>query len=189
MKNTINFQALTEYAKSFSGLTDQHEAVLASVKNEIFQRIPHITDAFYAKLITIEKTKPFLEGKIESLKKTHSKWLESLFSSAFDSHYTEAMYKVGDVHVKINLPVEFMAGSMTLLSNLIISEIETLTLDSTKKAELTNAVISAIGFCLLIMQQSYQTSFLQRELEPFLKMTGISETLFSNLSSAYTPSN
>ena len=49
----------------------------------------------------------------------------------------------------------------------------------------TAAVNSVLGFTLMVMQQSYESSRLAEELEKFLKITGMSRILFDNLASAY----
>lgn len=112
--------------------------------------------------------------------------MEGLFSGPFDKAYTEHMYKVGDTHVKVKLPVEFMAGAMTLINNRLIELIvETYGDDKERCAQILTAVSAVTGMALLVMQQSYQASTLAEELERFLKISGMSRTLFANLANAY----
>ena len=74
-----------------------------------------------------EEATRFLEGRVDNLKSLHTRWLESLFTGPYDEKYVESLYNVGYVHVKVNLPVEFMAGAMTLInSHLIRAQVETL---------------------------------------------------------------
>ena len=44
---------------------------------------------------------------------------------------------------------------------------------------------AVLGFSLMVMQESYQSSSLAAELEKFLAITGMSRTLFDNLALAY----
>jgi hypothetical protein len=182
----IDFEQLTQYAKQFTGLTPDLEHALIGLSSEMKPRLPGITDSFYSVLHDIPKAKPFLEGRIDALKQTHIGWLEQVFSGPYDADYVRAMYHVGDVHVKVELPVEFMAGAMTLVSvrlNELLGEI--LVDDKSRLKKATAAVNSVLGFTLMVMQQSYETSRLAEELEKFLKITGMSRTLFDNLASAY----
>jgi hypothetical protein len=97
------------------------------------------------------------------------------------------MYQVGDVHVRAKLPVEFMAGAMTLVGTRINQLLGDLLVHNPEM--LTKAVVAvnaALGFTLMVMQQSYESSRLAEELEKFLKITGMSRTLFDNLASAYS---
>ncbi|NJD05908.1 MAG: hypothetical protein FIA97_05350 [Methylococcaceae bacterium] len=182
----INFEHMTEYAKQFAGLTPEREEILKSLAPVIVPRLSKITDAFYGTLSTIKEASPFLEGRIDVLKQTHLRWLTSLFSGTYDSEYTKAMHRVGDVHVKVKLPVEFMAGGTTLIGDLLLADLDELFRDDPKaRTDAVGAVNAILGFSLIIMQQSFQDSSLHAELEKFLKITGMSRALFNNLAAAY----
>lgn len=181
-----DFDKLSRYAKSFTGLTPEREALLVEVGKQIKPKLAGITEDFYRELLAIPEASAFLDDRVESLKKTHIRWMEGLFSGPYDRTYTEHMYKVGDVHVKVRLPVEFMAGAMTLINNRLIELIvETYGDDKQRCAEILTAVSAVTGMTLLVMQQSYQAASLAEELERFLKISGMSRTLFANLAAAY----
>jgi len=183
---THDFEKLTQYAKSFTGLTEEYELLLKEVGPEIIPNLKSVTENFYAQLSLIPETKSYLEGRIESLQAMHTQWLEGLFTNDFDTGYTESMYRVGDVHVKVHLPVEFMSGGMTLINNQLIPLVVNLFhSDSEKCTKVLSAINAATGFSLLTMQQSYQEASIAEELEKFLKISGMSKVLFSNLAAAY----
>lgn len=181
-----NFDTLMAYAKSFSGITPESENLLKEASSIITPKLSGITEDFYRHLLTIPEATRFLEGRVELLKTMHTRWLESLFIGPFDKAYVEYMYKVGHVHVKVDLPVEFMAGGMTLINNrLVRALVEVYADNSAHLANMLEAVNAITGMSLFIMQQSYQEASIAVELERFLKITGISRTLFGNLSLAY----
>lgn len=185
MKN-IDFDELNQYAKQFAKLDDDKIAMLHSISTDLIPHLQQVTDDFYAHLSTIEKAKPFLEGRIETLKSTHHAWMKDILTGSFDAEYTQQMYKVGDVHVKVKLPVEFMAGMTIIkdgLSNVVLNTYQD---DASKQQEALAAINAALGFSLLVMQESYQSSALAEELEKFLLITGMSRTLFDNLARAYS---
>lgn len=183
----INITELTTYCKAFSGLTPEREALLKEIGDELIPHLSFVTDAFYAELDKIERAKPFLEGRMEGLKETHEAWLKGIFIQDFNDDYTKMLYHVGDVHVKIALPVEFMAGAMTQIQrNMTPILFDLFSADSARLVEITQAIIAALGFSLQIMQESYQSSTLTSELEKFLKITGMSRVLFNNLARAYS---
>jgi hypothetical protein len=186
MSKTDLFE-LTTYAKAFSELTPEREACLLEIGEILKPRLGQVTDRFYETLQTIRKAQPFIEGRVDALKKTHRMWLEGLFTGPFDENFAAAMYRVGDVHVKVKLPVEFMAGATTLigqeLTQLVIDAYGS---DPAKCRDALTAINAILGFCLLIMQESYQSSTLASELEKFLQITGMSRTLFNNLAAAYS---
>lgn len=181
-----NFIQLTDYAKAFTGLTPEKETMLKAAGTAIKPGLPEVTDRFYTTLQSIERTAPYIEGRLESLKSTHQSWLEGLFTGPFDAAYTQAMYRVGEVHVKVGLPVEFMSGGMSLIGDELIALVHRTFSDDPSQAQgLLKAINSVMGFSLLIMQQSYQNSSLAAELERFLAITGMSRPLFENLAGAY----
>lgn len=182
----VDFESLTAYAKSFSGLTPEREELLSRIGPELSDSLPKITEAFYAKLATIPQASRFLEGRVELLKKTHLNWLNSLFKGPFDVDYAKGMYKVGHVHVKVQLPVEFMAGGVALIADSLIEEVERRYVsDSALRLGALHAINAILGFNLIIMQQSFQNSSLNEELDKFLKITGISRALFNNLAAVF----
>ncbi|MEJ2452959.1 MAG: protoglobin domain-containing protein [Candidatus Thiodiazotropha sp.] len=182
----MDLSRLTAYAKAFTGLTPEKEALLIEAGPDIKSGLPEVTQHFYDTLQTIERTAPYIEGRLEQLKSTHLAWLQGLFSGPFDTDYTQAMYRVGAVHVKVGLPVEFMSGGMSLITQELIELIgRTYGEDASRCRAVLKALNGVMGFSLLIMQQSYQNASLAAELERFLSITGMSRSLFENLAGAY----
>jgi hypothetical protein len=184
--NDIDYEQLTAYTKQFTGFSDEMASVLIGLSEQIKPHLPAVTDDFYNVLQAIPKAQPFLDGRIDTLKQTHMRWLEQVFAGPFDVNYTKDMYHVGDVHVKVGLPVEFMAGAMTLVGTRINDLLGKLLQDDPSRLRTAITAVNAVlGFTLMVMQQSYESSRLAEELEKFLKITGMSRTLFDNLASAY----
>jgi hypothetical protein len=182
-----NFFELVAYGKSFSGLTPELEACLKNIGPIITPHLKKVTDSFYEQLGTIPVTEQYLAGRIEHLKSAHLQWLTSLFTLEVDAHFASGLYKIGDVHVKVNLPVEFMAGAMTLINTELIKIVlETMSDDIEQCSKALQAINAVTGLALMIMQQSYQASSMAEELEKFLKISGMSRTLFTNLAKAYS---
>ncbi len=182
----MDYIQLTEYTKAFTGLTPDKEALLLQAGSAIKPGLADVTERFYNVLQGIDKTAPFIEGRLDQLKSTHLAWLEGLFTGPFDASYCEAMFKVGQVHAKVDLPVEFMSGGISLIAEELINLIgKTYGEDQQRCLELLKAVNAIMGFSLLIMQQSFQNSSLAAELDRFLAITGMSQNLFENLASAY----
>jgi len=184
-----DFVELTRYAKQFSGLTTEKENVLLSIKDEISPLLVKVTDNFYDVMNDIPEAASYLEGRIKGLKQTHLDWMGSIFSGPYDETYTKSMYNVGDVHVRVNLPVEFMSGGITLVCNELYKIIfETYGQDSVKTHNIISAINSAMGFSLFVMQKSYHAS-IDEALEKFLIITGMSPVLFEKLSSTFNSAN
>lgn len=182
----VDMQALCDYAKRFSDLDEAKINTLRQVYPDISSRLQEVTDLFYKHLQQIPKTVEFIEGRVDTLKQTHVAWLNELFSGNFNAEYTAKLYHVGDVHVKVKLPVEFMAGAMTIIQSEMIRIFgEIYANNPAQMVEATRAFNAAVGFSLLVMQESYQSSSMAEELEKFLRITGMSRVLFNNLARAY----
>ncbi len=180
-----DFIELTRYAKQFSGLTIEKENVLLSVKDEVAPLLGTVTDNFYDAMNDIPEAASYLEGRITGLKQTHLNWMNSVFTGPYNEEYTESMYDVGDIHVRVNLPVEFMSGGVTLICNELYKIIfELYGEDSVKTHNIISAINSALGFSLFVMQKSYNAS-VDEALNKFLLITGMSEALFAKLSSSF----
>jgi len=183
--STVDFEKIGQYAKIFSDFTPKKEALIAEAGIKIMPHLPEVTEKFYVNLLKVPKAVPFLEGKIDYLKKTHLMWLQQVFTGQYDQAYIEMMYRVGYVHVQVDLPVEFMSGGITLITNEFIKIVSELYADEPKKSfEILSAINAAFGFSLLVMQASYQAS-VSEVLNRFLSITGMSKVLFDNLAAAY----
>jgi hypothetical protein len=184
----LYFLELAAIAKAFAGLTPTRERLLHEMAPLMLPHLDAVTDRFYAHLQGIPRTAPFLEGRLPKLRRTHRAWLEALFTRDYDVAFVETMYQVGDAHVRARLPVEYMAGGMTLIAGeLLPLALRAAAGDTERQVALTGAVNAALGFSLIVMQESFQISRLLAEQEKFLAITGISRTLFNNLAAAWRP--
>lgn len=185
-----NLNELIQYAKAFSGLTSDLEACLKEIAPEITPHLKTVTNSFYNSLGEIPGAAKYLNGRIDKLKDTHLNWLNGLFTMTIDAEFAHRMYKVGETHFKISLPVEFMVGSMALLNNeftLLVFNI--FGNDPIKCAKILRAInaVSTLSLMLMLMkmEQCYRESTIAEELERFLNISGMSRTLFTNLANAY----
>jgi hypothetical protein len=186
MSDLIDFAALCQESRTLCGFGPEDEATIAQFGPLLVPALDEVTEKFYAALLSVPRTAAFLQGRIDMLKRTHRAWLESLFTRPIDAQYTQWMHQIGSVHVRVNLPVEFMTAGMALVQRELMTAIATLQgIDVDQRARLAIAISSLCGFCQLVMQTSYASDRLAAELEKFLKITGMSRTLFDNLAAAY----
>jgi hypothetical protein len=185
MSDALDFSQMCDESKLLSGLTAQDEATLRELAQLIVPALDGVTDRFYVVLGSVPRTAAFIEGRVDVLKKTHRAWLESLFTRSLDAQYTEWMYQIGTVHVRVQLPVEFMTAGMTLVLRELLVLVGGSSLDAEAKTRASAAIGSVCGFSQLVMQKSYDTGKLAGEVERVLKITGMSRKLFDNLAAAY----
>ncbi len=171
-----DYYKLMLYAKLYSSLTSDKERIIKNLANSINYSI--ITEGFYEKLFSIDEVKPYLTGKVDKLKETHTAWVHSAFTDTYDIEYTKKIYKIGEVHVNLNIPIEFMSGGINIISNLIYEDLDKVQLITLENVQ---AINSAMTFNLFIMELSY-TNFFYKKIKNFQNLTGISESLFNRLS-------
>jgi hypothetical protein len=155
-----NFEELIARAKSLSGLTPELELCLKEIAPIVIPHLPKVTDAFYVRLITSPITSKFLEkyeDQLDYLKKTHLDWLVSLFTVDVNADFAKNMLRVGDAHIAIHLPLDFMTGAMSLINKGVIQIIMTeFAEDQAQAVKALQAVNAVTALVLIIMQQSYQ---------------------------------
>lgn len=184
--NQIDFETLNTRARTSSGFDLQDEQLLQEVAAQLTPYLPQVTEQFYAELQENPETAPYLEGRIDALKATHQRWMESIFQGPWDADFAAQMHRVGEVHVKVELPVEFMASGILLIKKHLMPILTHCFADDAQRLGAVMKAINGItGYCLIIMQESYQSSLLASELERFMAITGISRKLFNNLAAAY----
>lgn len=178
-----HFADLGNYARTLAGLTPDRERLLQEAAPQILPHLDGVTTAFYEQLQNVPRAAPFLEGRLPQLRRTHRIWLEAMFTSAYDAAFVERIYRIGDAHLRAGLPVEFMGGGVTIIGDHLLPVIcELAGEDRLRASDLARAVNAALGFTLIVMQESYQLSKLALELDKFLAITGISRDLFTQLS-------
>jgi hypothetical protein len=184
----LYFTELAASARAFAGCTPEREQLLRDIAPQVLPELGRITDRFYARLQSIPRTAPFLEGRLPSLRRTHRAWLETLFTEDYNLEFVDRMYRVGGAHVNAKLPIEFMAGGMTLIAAELLPLVLRIARDDIERQiALAGAINAALGFALIVMQESYQSSRLFAEQERFLAITGMSRTLFNDLAAIWRP--
>jgi hypothetical protein len=91
------------------------EANLVALAPVFAKRGPAITDAFYETLGRYPTTSALLEGRVDSLKRTHQRYLGELFAGDYGQTYFENRIKVGKVHVRVGLDPYFVEAVMSFL--------------------------------------------------------------------------
>ncbi|MBK8452782.1 MAG: protoglobin domain-containing protein [Thiofilum sp.] len=182
----MDLEKINNYCKQFCDLTPEKEQLIKTIGSDLLPYLPAITEAFYAHLLAIDEAQLFVEGRVEALKKTHLEWLTSLFTKNLDDEFAAHLYHIGEVHVRVKLPADFMTGAITYLQQKIIHvAVYLYGNDPVKLLNVSQALNSLLGYNLQVMQLSYQQSMITAELSRFLNVTGISQKLFSNMVAAY----
>lgn len=104
----IDFDKLMAYAHAFTGYTPEREAPLTKTGKDLSPCLGEVVDAFYTILQNIDETEPFLEDRIENMKKIRP---QSLLTSPHNMQYTKTMHQAGSSMQALNT----VPGFITLM--------------------------------------------------------------------------
>ncbi len=97
------------------GLCKENQDVLVTIGNLITPLIPELTDRFYESLQNDPQTAPYLDDRLDMLKKTHIAWMKELFAGDYGEDFIRRQEEIGAVHVRVRVPPLFVAASMSFL--------------------------------------------------------------------------
>ncbi len=181
----LYFAQLCTATREFVGLTAEREAFLHALAPRIAPALDGVTDHFYRQLQRIARAAPMIEGRLQQLRTTHRAALGEMFTATYDGAYVERLYRIGEAHVRSRMPIEFMSGGMAITGQALVPEVAKVCAPGDEQMAACAAVQAAMGFGLMVMQESYQLSRLVEEQQRFLEVTGISRELFQNLATSH----
>jgi diguanylate cyclase (GGDEF)-like protein len=135
--------------KTFKALTQLEKTpyeVIEILQSLIETHIPQILDTFYASAITMGELKPFIEGRVETLKKQQlAHWIH-LAKCCLDKTYIEEASHAGNAHSRHSVPVEAYIASYAYM----LGELQTHLLESAgaPTPELCQALTTLTSMCL-----------------------------------------
>jgi len=161
--------------KRFTGFGEADAQVLLSIKPVAMAHQGRITDEFYAGIQAELELAGFVEGRIESLKKTHRQWYEELFCGVYDEAYFAKRHAIGLAHVRIGLRPYWVEGVMNIIRTRLIPALQS---DPSVPFETASAaVLKVLDLDLAIINLSYQ----QDRIDRLSDFTGMSKKLIENI--------
>ncbi|MCF6313630.1 MAG: protoglobin domain-containing protein [Verrucomicrobiales bacterium] len=165
--------------KKFIGFTASDIENLNSMAPIFEQRGDAITDFFYETLSLYPETAALIEGRVDTLKETHRRWMRELFAGV-DGGYDEAYFDnrniIGKVHVKIGLDPRWVEGVMNIIRTgghaALTQELES----AAELGEKFSSLCKILDLDLMIINLSYADERLTR----LAAFTGMSRKLIEN---------
>lgn len=173
--NTASDEDLAEFL-GHNGFDAQDAACLAALQPYVSPLLPELTEAFYERILSSDAMRPFVIDQVDSLKQTHLRWMNMLFSGNYDDQFVQVHQHIGEVHFKQKIPPLFVSASMAFLR----AEMPKLiTADILAKcpqydyAFCTAALLRLIDICQFLIDRTYYRSLME--------LLGISPKLFLRL--------
>lgn len=162
--------------KDFLGFGDADIAALKSLK-PLFEKVgPGITDRFYETLDKHDATAKLIEGRVDALKTTHRAWMMELFGGDYGDDYFERRVKIGQAHVRINLPPQFVEGVMSFIRTEGVLAIDAEVAEGEREAA-KRALMKVLDLDLIIINLAYA----DERVERITKLTGMRKKLIENI--------
>jgi hypothetical protein len=120
-----------------------------------------------------EQTAPYIEGRVDLLKKVHLAWMQDLFSGDYGPEFIRRQERIGEVHVKVRVPPLFVAASMSFLRAALPPVINQHTGDHTEGSEAVASLLRLLDLCQYLIDRKYS--------EALMDNLGISPSLLVRL--------
>ena len=101
---------------ALTALTDEEAALLGGLQSHAREAAPALQDAFYGRLFSHSNTAEYLAGvPIERLHSMAASWFADIFGGVYDIGYAQKRLKIGEIHVRIGLPVRYPLAMLDVI--------------------------------------------------------------------------
>ncbi|MEM7737432.1 MAG: protoglobin domain-containing protein [Deinococcota bacterium] len=114
---SIKGEAIQQELLELVHLDDAEKALLTALQTEAKTQAPTMVQAFYDRLFAHDNTKEYFEGA--SMDRLHSMiadWFVELFGGDYGSDYVKKRIEIGEIHVRIGLPVRYPLAMLDIIS-------------------------------------------------------------------------
>jgi hypothetical protein len=113
----VDNEAVVDELKDLIGLTSEEQALLGNLHGQAQEAAPQVVDAFYERLLGHEHTSEYLQHvSVDHLRSMVNQWFTDLFGGRYDEEYTRKRLKIGQVHVRIGLPVRYPLAMLDMIT-------------------------------------------------------------------------
>jgi signal transduction histidine kinase len=150
---------------AYVGFGDDAAAILRAVHPHAEPVLGPIVGDFYAAIERHAEARAVFSGgetQVERLKATLVQWLHSVLLGPYDEAYLHTHSRIGRVHVRINLPQEFMFSAMDRIRNGLLTVIDDVSDPELNQLEAVRAVNQILDIELAIMLDTYREDWMRR---------------------------
>jgi truncated hemoglobin YjbI len=155
------------------GLCTEGQDALAALAPRLEPHLPSVADEFYRLLQEDPQTAPYIEGRIDALKSTHTAWMRDIISGMYDDAFISRQEKIGEVHVKARISPHFVAASMSHLRAALPLLIHNVEPDSARAGQAIKSLMQVLDLCHYLIDRKYN--------ETLMDNLGISPVLLNRL--------
>ena len=163
--------------KSFLSFSDQDAANLQSLAPVFARHGAGITDRFYEVLGRFAGTSAQIEGRVDVLKATHSRWMGDLFSGTYGDDYFQGRLRIGQAHVRIGLDPLYVEGVMSIIRSDALAAMAAEISDASELVSKYQSLLKILDIDLMIINFAYA----EERLDRLAGFTGMKRSLIENV--------
>lgn len=165
--------------KTHYKFTDEEALILKELQPRMEKLADEFVDGFYDYIWGFGTTAQFLKNKeiISHHRKKIREWFINLFCGKYEMSYFMYLYRIGEIHVKINLPTHFVNSAFTFVRTFILQSIEEDFENKKQHVKEINAVEKIVDINLDVLTSSYR----EEELSKFLSLSKFEKTILTGL--------
>ncbi|NJM07088.1 Globin-coupled histidine kinase [Candidatus Gracilibacteria bacterium] len=123
---------------------------------------PAMTQAFYARLFAHAQTAEYLQGvSMDRLHSMVAEWFTQLFCGTYDAEYARRRMTIGQIHVRIGLPVRYPLAML----DIVMPYGEQLAAKSSDPTAAVGAFRKVLALDVAIFNQAYEDNQLRHLAE------------------------
>lgn len=154
----IKDEAVLKELVTLMNLTAEETALLGTMESIARDAAPHMTKAFYDRLLKHDNTAEYLQGvSMDRLHSMVAQWFIDLFSGKYDEDYAQRRMGIGKIHVRIGLPVRYPLAML----DVVMPFGESIAQRSAHPAAAIVAFRKVLALDVAIFNQAYENNQLQ----------------------------
>lgn len=143
-------------------LNAEEKSALNQLSDAAHEVAPAMTRAFYDRLLKHENTSEYFQGiSMDRLHSMVADWFIELFSGKYDEPYVQKRLGIGNIHVRIGLPVRYPLAML----DVVMPFGEQVIAKSSNPALAATAFRKALALDVAIFNQAYEDNQLQHLAE------------------------
>ncbi|MBD3305533.1 diguanylate cyclase [candidate division KSB3 bacterium] len=172
MQNTMNTDALVqrvEFQRLVEIYTRSERPVLEKLGEVIRETADSVAATFYAEMLAIQETKPFLDNELvnKRLHRSLAGWLKMLFAPLTEEdvkNHILHQYQIGGVHDRINVPMSLVNHGLRVLKRECSRQV--LSSDQIEAKDMPEALMllnELLDYSAALINESYLKGLVENE--------------------------
>lgn len=135
------------------GLSADEAALLGALQPHARDAAPQLLEQFYGRLFQHSNTAEYLQGvAMDRLHSMVANWFSDLFGGVYDAAYAQKRLAIGQIHVRIGLPVRYPLAML----DIILPSGEAITQKSDQPSAAAAAFRKVLALDIAIFNQAYE---------------------------------